>query len=99
MSANTKGLGAGLAEAIGQARAVAKASKNKFHNYEYTSADDLINECRTALSGAGLSLVPVKWQFEPMQLSHGFNGDKVIGRVHVTHRLSHASGECSLPES
>jgi len=50
-------LAAALVNAQKAARAVEKDAKNTFHNYKYASAEALIEEGRTALSGAGLCLM------------------------------------------
>lgn len=70
-----------LVNAQQSAQAVHKDSRNEWHKYAYASAEAIISEARTALSCAGLALLPVSWSV-------------VDGaRVRVKYRLVHISGE------
>ncbi len=96
------GLCAALVAAQAAARAVAKDAQNTFHRYKYASAEAIIAEAREALSGAGLAFLTLGWHFVAAQAGpDGFPGG-VIGRVEVSYRLVHTSGEafdmaCSTP--
>lgn len=51
-----------LARALLAAQAIIKAiphdSRNEYHKYRYTSSEAIISECKAALAGNGLSLLP-----------------------------------------
>lgn len=83
---STKNLaGALLAAQMGIA-SVGKGSTNKFMNYRYTSADDMISAAREALHAAGLVARRVGWQMSPME-----DGGQCVT---MSMRLDHpASGE------
>ena len=60
MSESAKGgLAKALAAACAKARGVEKDAKNKFHGYDYASAEVIYAEAKLALEGCGLALVPV----------------------------------------
>ncbi len=63
-----KTLCAALVSAQKTVRAVQKDSKNKFHNYDYASAEDVIVAARHALTGAGLALIASGYTVEPGQV-------------------------------
>ena len=88
------GLCAALVAAQAAARAVAKDATNTFHRYKYASAEAIIAEAREALSGAGLAFLTTGWQFAaaPTGTDGGF-ASGVVGRVEVSYRLVHMSGE------
>lgn len=50
-------LAAALVEAQGRVLSVRKGSRNKFHNYQYVSAEDMLKTCTPALAACGLTLV------------------------------------------
>lgn len=50
---------AALAKAQAAARAVEKDATNKFHRYNYTSAEGMIAEAKLAMSQFGLAVIPI----------------------------------------
>src|SRR5574338_126864 len=78
-----------LAQAQAKIRRVRKSSKNAHHNYNYASAEDIIEEARTALSSSGLSVFVNGWEIvgkEPEAtitvyycIAHKDGGSKVFG--------------------
>lgn len=58
----TKHLFSALVKAQQIAKAVEKESRNKFHNYDYASSEDMISEGRHALSEAGLAFFPIDYE-------------------------------------
>ena len=48
--------------------AVGKGSKNQFHGYNYTSAEDMLKTCRKALHDAGLVAYRRSWSSEQTDL-------------------------------
>lgn len=55
---------AALVAAQRDLRQVSKGSENKFHNYRYASADDMMAACRAALHAHGLSARRTRWCIE-----------------------------------
>lgn len=53
-----------LAEAQRNLKAVGKGSTNSFHGYSYTSAEDMLTACRSALLDAGLVCTRDGWTVE-----------------------------------
>lgn len=82
MSEPTKLFAAALIAAQQAAQAVAKGAKNGFHGYRYASAEAIIAEGRSALSSAGLGVIPLSWEVSP---------DKTT--IEVRYRVYHVSGE------
>lgn len=81
-------LAAALVAAQAAARAVAKDATNTFHRYRYASAESIIEEARSALSGAGLSVSVSK--AEILRLGEGTD---VYYYLEAVYLLEHASGE------
>lgn len=50
-----------LASAQANLKAVGKGSTNDFHGYKYTSAEDMLTACRSALLDAGLVCMRDSW--------------------------------------
>jgi hypothetical protein len=48
--------------------AVGKGSKNQFHGYNYTSAEDMLKACRKALHDAGLVAYRRSWSIQQTDL-------------------------------
>ena len=53
-----------LSKAQADAKAIDKASHNAHHNYDYASAEDVIDACRSALSQNGLSFSLHRYDWE-----------------------------------
>lgn len=53
-------INAAIVAAQASAQAVAKNAKNTHANYKYASSEDVIEEARAALNGAGLALIPLR---------------------------------------
>jgi hypothetical protein len=84
-------MSAALVKAQELSKAVGKDGTNKFHNYKYASAEAMIEEARSALTAAGLALAQVGVRFVEAQTPRA---EKLpIGRVHITYRLIHTSGQ------
>jgi hypothetical protein len=66
----SKSLLAALVVAQHEANPVTKSARNTFHNYNYASADAIIQEAGEALSAAGLAAFPVSIERDPAQLDH-----------------------------
>jgi hypothetical protein len=89
-------LAAALAGAIASSQAVGKDGRNKFHGYDYASAEGVFTMARTALAENGLSLVTMKAEVEWT----GSTGYKdIAGHVLRTFLLLHSSGESMLVSS
>jgi hypothetical protein len=74
-----------LVEAQRQARALYKDAKNKHHDYNYVSAEAIIDESRKALNAAGLA-------FDQEEVSF-YVDERGIARIKAIYSLSHESGE------
>jgi hypothetical protein len=66
------------------AKAVGKDAENTFHHYAYASAEAVIAEARSALSGAGLAVVTASWHAMASPAGES---------LAVTYLLIHDSGE------
>lgn len=77
-----------LAVAIANCKPVSKDGKNAFHKYKYATADAIIEEARSALSGAGLVLLPLEASLNGTER----NGPDRFELVR-TFVLLHSSGE------
>lgn len=89
----TPKLSAALVEAQHATRAIEKDAENKHHRYFYASSEQMIDVCRTTLAAAGLAFSLERWTFEPIEGLKNDSGKVAIGRVIVTYRLHHTSGE------
>lgn len=89
----TPKLSAALVEAQLATRALEKDAKNKHHGYFYTSSEQMIDVCRTTLAAAGLAFSLEDWTFVPSDTLKNDSGKVAIGRVFITYRLHHTSGE------
>lgn len=88
--ASLPNLSAALVTAQSNARSVGKDKTNTFHKYAYASAEAIIDEARAALTSAGLALCSAGRRFAQLTAQ----GEKdPIGRVEITYRLVHTSGE------
>lgn len=86
-----------LAAAQSRIKRVYKRSKNQHYNYNYASAEDMIQEARTALSQSGLGLLTLSWTItqdgtREAEDKHGKKTTEVAETLHVTYRLFHCSG-------
>jgi hypothetical protein len=61
-------LGAALAKAVATARGVGKDARNEHHKYDYASSESIIDEGRSALSSAGLTLLQTSVRLVPREL-------------------------------
>lgn len=77
---------AALANAIADAGAVEKSSRNEHHKYAYASADTIYAEGRAALAKHGLALIPQAYTCAPSE-TPGVNG--WLERVYL---LTHKGG-------
>jgi hypothetical protein len=89
MNTDTPKLFAALVQAQKHARAVDHDGNNKHHGYRYASAENLINEGRTSLSAAGLTLFVTTVVLFAKELLEGV----VQNMIKVTYVLAHESGE------
>lgn len=93
------GLASALVAAQKLAEAVEKDARNNFHNYAYASAEAIIAEARSALSAAGLAVLPLSIERDSDARDHVWMGegdDAWISqprRIKATYRLLHESGE------
>jgi len=87
-SENNGELFAALAAAIGDAQAARKDKRNKFHKYDYVSAEAIFATARGPLSKNGLSLIPVETFFRL-----GDDKGKRVATVARNLRLCHSSGQ------
>ena len=62
---------------------VGKDSKNSFANYDYTSAEAMITQCRKALHKSGLAFARLRWEMKGNEL-----GISVISQYSLTHAES-----------
>lgn len=95
---------AALAVALGKAqqaaRPVEKDARNAFHNYKYASAENIIEEGRTALMTAGLSLLQTDVRIEtrqgppppPAKGEQRSTATEPVAVVRVTYVLLHQEG-------
>jgi len=88
-----------LDQALLQAQAaipgIGKDAQNEHRRYDYTSAEHMLEVCRTVLHEHGLVAVQDAW--EPVgafSFEVPVSGEAMVGMIAVTFRLSHAaSGE------
>jgi hypothetical protein len=62
---------------------VGKDSKNSFANYDYTSAEAMITQCRKALHKSGLAFARLRWEMKGNEF-----GISVISQYSLTHAES-----------
>jgi len=84
-----QGIAAALVEAQRHARALFKEAENQHHKYSYASAEQVIDEARKALGGAGLAFIQVGDRLNRAEA----RGDGVIGTAEVSYKLVHRGGE------
>lgn len=78
-------------------KGVEKGSRNKFHGYNYASAEDVVSACREALNSQGLSLLVCLYRSddnEPMETTDKKGNAQTIesGMLYVEYMLLHESG-------
>ena len=64
--------------------AVGKGSKNQFHGYNYTSAEDMLKACRKALHDAGLVAYRRSWSMEQTDLGCMVNNHFCLALAETT---------------
>lgn len=74
-----------------EVQAALKTSVNKFHNYKYASAEEVLIVGRDALHAAGLVMVPISEDFDPLeQIDERCGG--AVGVVRCKYSVIHESG-------
>lgn len=90
-------LAAALVDAQGRVEWVGKDGKNKFHGYNYATAEDLIGAARQALNASGLATFH-SWRSERYEcvITDGSKETPklAIGRVVAQYVVVHRSGAC-----
>jgi hypothetical protein len=87
----TATLAAGLVRAQREAHAVAKGGRNKFHGYNYASAEDVIRAARDALSEGDLAILAMSHEIATM-IPGGPEVEPTLS-VRIRYALIHAAGE------
>lgn len=87
----TATLAAGLVRAQREAHAVAKGGRNKFHGYNYASAEDVIRAARDALSEGDLAILAQS--HEIVTMIPGTAEVEPTLSVRIRYALIHAAGE------
>lgn len=80
-----------LALARDRCKSAAKDSRNSYYNYDYASADGVIQTAREAMAGLELALIPVCEELTTLQ-----GGNQTFFSLNRLLVLSHSSGE-SVP--
>jgi hypothetical protein len=92
-----KQLAAALVVAITKARGVEKDGENKHHRYKYASSETMIDEGRSAMSSAGLTLMLTELHLVPLPLpllvGERAEDNAIVPIARATFVLIHESGE------
>ena len=88
MSENTNNTkwAAGMVQAAKSLKAIEKRGRNSFHKYEYATAEDVMDACRSALAAGGMAVDASEWEVEQVGESSFMLRQKL--------RIVHESGEC-----
>lgn len=63
-------LAAALARAMMAVSGVEKGARNKFHGYDYVSADQMVAHCRAALANEGIAVVPTSHRINAIRIPY-----------------------------
>ncbi len=63
-------LAAALARAMMAVAGVEKGARNKFHGYDYVSADQMVAHCRAALANEGIAVVPTSHRINAIRIPY-----------------------------
>jgi hypothetical protein len=63
---NTNKWAAGLVAAAKSLKAIEKRGHNSFHRYEYATAEDVMDACRSALAAGGMAVDASEWDIQSM---------------------------------
>lgn len=92
-----KHLATALVVAVTKARGVERDGENKHHRYKYASSESIIDEGRSALSSAGLTLMLTELHLVPLpiplRVDERSDDQAVVPIARATFVLIHESGE------